>query len=170
VAQLERELKTAPEASETAREAAERAKLLEVVAEERAQMLNEKDKQLADVREVATKYYFRIQELERALADRIRSSKNLNICTSPAFANSIALRTSSTSSPLSKASATSVVLFLEPGLRPPLPFSKGRPRVREWRCGLGFGGRFCLSLSTLYAHQTTSQIIASPRNYFGCRR
>jgi malonyl CoA-acyl carrier protein transacylase len=62
VAQLERELKTA-------REAIERAKLLEVVAAERAQLLNEKDKQLADVREVATKYYFRIQELERALAE-----------------------------------------------------------------------------------------------------
>ena len=62
VAQLEREL-------ETAREAIERAKLLEVVAAERAQLLNEKDKQLADVREVATKYYVRIQELERALAE-----------------------------------------------------------------------------------------------------
>jgi malonyl CoA-acyl carrier protein transacylase len=62
VAQLERELKTA-------REAIERAKLLEVVAAERAQLLNEKDEQLADVREVATKYYFRIQELERALAE-----------------------------------------------------------------------------------------------------
>jgi len=61
VAQLEREL-------ETAREAIERAKLLEVVAAERAQMLNEKDKQLADVREVVTKHYFRIQELERTLA------------------------------------------------------------------------------------------------------
>jgi len=53
VAQLERE-------SETARKAIERAKMLEAVAAERAQLLNEKDKQLADVREVATKYYFRI--------------------------------------------------------------------------------------------------------------
>jgi hypothetical protein len=58
----------------------------------------------------------------------------------PAFANSIALRTSSISSPLSRASATSVVLFLEPGLRPPLP--NGRPRARECGCGLGFGRRF----------------------------
>src|SRR5262249_4699480 len=65
VAQLEREL-------ETAREAIERAKLLEVVAAERAQLLNEKDKQLADVREVATKYYFRIQELERTLAEIVQ--------------------------------------------------------------------------------------------------
>ena len=69
VAQLERELKTAREALEPAREAIERAKLLEVVAAERAQLLNEKDKQLTDVREVATKHYFRIQELERALAE-----------------------------------------------------------------------------------------------------
>jgi malonyl CoA-acyl carrier protein transacylase len=69
VAQLERELETARRELETARESIERAKLLEVVAAERAQLINEKDKQLADVREVATKYYFRIQELERALAD-----------------------------------------------------------------------------------------------------
>ena len=62
VAQLEREL-------ETAREAIERAKLLEVVAAERAHLLNEKDKQLAEVREAATKYYSRIQELERTLAE-----------------------------------------------------------------------------------------------------
>jgi malonyl CoA-acyl carrier protein transacylase len=69
VAQLERELETARRELETAREAIERAKLLEVVAAERAQLLNEKDKQLADVREAATKYYSRIQELERTLAE-----------------------------------------------------------------------------------------------------
>src|SRR5215472_13617077 len=62
VAQLEQEL-------EPARKAMERAKELEVVAAERAHLLNEKDKQLAEVREVATKYYFRIQELERTLAE-----------------------------------------------------------------------------------------------------
>ena len=62
VAQLEREL-------EPARKAIERAKELEVVAAERAHLLNEKDKQLAEVREVATNYYFRIQELERTLAE-----------------------------------------------------------------------------------------------------
>jgi hypothetical protein len=43
-AQLEREL-------ETAREAIERVKVLEVVAAERAQLLNEKDKQLAHLAE-----------------------------------------------------------------------------------------------------------------------
>jgi malonyl CoA-acyl carrier protein transacylase len=69
VAQLEWELATAREALAPAREAIERAKLLEVVAAERAQLLNEKDKQLAEVREAATKYCFRIQELERTLAD-----------------------------------------------------------------------------------------------------
>src|SRR5262245_58803202 len=62
VAQLERE-------SEAARKAIERAKVLEGVAAERAQLLNDKDKQLAEVREAATKYYFRIQELERTLAE-----------------------------------------------------------------------------------------------------
>jgi len=62
VAQLERELVPA-------RKAIERANELEVVATERAHLLNEKDKQLAEVREVATKYYFRIQELERTLAE-----------------------------------------------------------------------------------------------------
>jgi len=69
VAQLERELETARQALEPAREAAERAKLLEVVAAERAQLVNEKDKQLAEVREAATKRYLRIQELERTLAE-----------------------------------------------------------------------------------------------------
>jgi hypothetical protein len=62
VAQLEQEL-------EFGRKAVERAKELEVVAAERAHLLNEKDKQLAEVREAATKYYFRIRELEKALAE-----------------------------------------------------------------------------------------------------
>jgi hypothetical protein len=82
-----------------------------------------------------------------------RRSTTLPRCPSPAvsprFASSIALRTSGTSSPLSSASATTVVLFLEPGLRPPLPFSKGRPRTRECGCGLGCGGRFCPGVSRL---------------------
>ena len=69
VAQLERELETAREALEPARKAIERAKELEVVAMERAHLLNEKDKQLAEVREAATKYHSRIQELERTLAE-----------------------------------------------------------------------------------------------------
>jgi hypothetical protein len=55
--------------SESARKAIERARELEVVAAERAHLLNEKDKELAVVREAATKYWFRIQELERYLAE-----------------------------------------------------------------------------------------------------
>jgi tetratricopeptide (TPR) repeat protein len=55
--------------------------------------------------------------------------RNFNIGPSPAFAMSMAFRTSSCSSSLSKASATRVVLFFEPGLRPGFPFRKGRPRL-----------------------------------------
>ena len=69
LAQLERQVAHLKQELEPARKAIERAKELEVVAAERAHLLNEKDKQLADVREAATKYYFRIQELERTLAE-----------------------------------------------------------------------------------------------------
>jgi malonyl CoA-acyl carrier protein transacylase len=62
VAQLEQEL-------EFGRKAIERAKELEVVAAERAHLLNEKDKELALVRETLTKCLFRNQELEKALAE-----------------------------------------------------------------------------------------------------
>jgi len=62
VAQLEQEL-------EPARKAIERAKELEVVAAERAHLLNEKDKEHALVRETLTKCVFRNQELEKALAE-----------------------------------------------------------------------------------------------------
>jgi hypothetical protein len=72
VAQLKRELETAREALETARGAMERTKLLEVVAAERAHLLNEKDEELAFVRETLTESLteclLRNQELERALA------------------------------------------------------------------------------------------------------
>jgi hypothetical protein len=85
---------------------------------------------------------------------RIRSSKNFNICVSPAFASSIPLRTSSTSSPLSRASATKLVRFLEPGLRPPLPFSKGRPRAGEFGWGLGAAPPLGSGFATLISHST----------------
>jgi len=62
VAQLEQQL-------ETARKAIERVKELEIVAAERAHLLNEKDKELAVVREAVTNRYLRIQELERTLAE-----------------------------------------------------------------------------------------------------
>ena len=53
---------------ETARKAFERARELEVVAAQRADLLNEKDKELAVVREALTERVLRIQELERTLA------------------------------------------------------------------------------------------------------
>src|SRR5215471_3303455 len=62
VAQLEQEL-------ELGRKAIERAMELEVVAAERAHLLNEKDKELALVRETLTKCVSRNQELEKALAE-----------------------------------------------------------------------------------------------------
>ena len=54
---------------ETARKAFERARELEVVAAQRADLLKEKDKELADVREALTQRSVRIQELERTLAE-----------------------------------------------------------------------------------------------------
>jgi hypothetical protein len=53
---------------ETAREAVERVRELEVVAAQRADLLNEKDKELAVVREALTERSLRIQELEHTLA------------------------------------------------------------------------------------------------------
>jgi len=62
IEELEREL-------EPAREAIQRAKQLEAVAFQRAQLLNEKDEELKVVREALTKCTLRIQELEHALAE-----------------------------------------------------------------------------------------------------
>jgi hypothetical protein len=59
---------------------------------------------------------------------KIRSSRNLSICTSPPLASSIAVRTSSTSSPRRSASAIAVVRFFDPGLLPRFPSANGRPR------------------------------------------
>jgi hypothetical protein len=49
--------------------ARKRARELEVVAAERANLLNEKDKELALVRETLTKCLFRNRDLEQALAE-----------------------------------------------------------------------------------------------------
>jgi hypothetical protein len=54
---------------EPARKAIERVKELEIVDAERAHLLNEKDTELAVVREAVTNHYLRIQELERTLAE-----------------------------------------------------------------------------------------------------
>src|SRR5262245_17061745 len=75
VTQLEGELEITRKAIERVKAlevAAERVKALEVAAAERAHLLNEKDKELADVREAATKYALRIQELERTLAEIVQ--------------------------------------------------------------------------------------------------
>ena len=57
VAQLEQELEPARK----------RARELEIVASQRAHLLNEKDKELALVRETLTKCLFRNRDLEQAL-------------------------------------------------------------------------------------------------------
>jgi len=69
IEELERRLAQLEQESEAARKAIERAKVLEAVALERAHLLNEKDKQLAELTEKVHKLYFRIQQLERALAE-----------------------------------------------------------------------------------------------------
>jgi predicted RNase H-like nuclease (RuvC/YqgF family) len=68
LAQLERQVAHLKQELETAREAIGRARELEVVAAQRADLLNEKDKELVDVREALTERVLRIQELERTLA------------------------------------------------------------------------------------------------------
>jgi chromosome segregation ATPase len=65
LAQLERQVAHLKQELEPARKAIERARELEVVAAQRADLLNEKDKELAHVREALTQRSLRIQELER---------------------------------------------------------------------------------------------------------
>jgi len=69
LAQFERQVAHLKQELETARKAFERARELEVVAAQRADLLNEKDKELADVREALTQRSLQIQELERTLAE-----------------------------------------------------------------------------------------------------
>jgi hypothetical protein len=66
VAQLEQELEPA---RKRARELEIRARELETVATQRAQLINEKDEELALVRETLTKCLFRNRDLEQALAE-----------------------------------------------------------------------------------------------------
>ena len=68
IEELEGQLAHLKQELETARKAIERARELEVVAAQRADLLNEKDKELAHVREALTQRSLRIQELERTLA------------------------------------------------------------------------------------------------------
>src|SRR6516165_8335967 len=65
LAQLERQVAHLKQKLEPARK---RARELEIVAAERADLINEKDKELAVIREALTEHSLRIQELERTLA------------------------------------------------------------------------------------------------------
>jgi chromosome segregation ATPase len=65
LAQLERQVAHLKQELEPART---RARELEAVAAQRADLLNEKDRELADVREALSQRSLRIQELERTLA------------------------------------------------------------------------------------------------------
>jgi outer membrane murein-binding lipoprotein Lpp len=69
VAQLERQVAQLKQELEPARKAIERARELEAVAAQRAHFLNEKDEELAALREALTKRSLRIQELEHTLAE-----------------------------------------------------------------------------------------------------
>ena len=69
LAQLERQVAHLKQELETTREAVDRVRELEVVAAQRADLLNEKDKELAVVREALTERSLRIQELEHTLAE-----------------------------------------------------------------------------------------------------
>jgi malonyl CoA-acyl carrier protein transacylase len=69
IEELERQVAQLKQELESARKAIERARELEVVAAQRAHLLNEKDEELAAVREALTKRSLRIQELEHTLAE-----------------------------------------------------------------------------------------------------
>src|SRR3954451_139587 len=69
VGQLEGQVAHLRQELEPARKAIERARELEEVATQRAHLLNEKDDELAVVREALTKRSLRVQELEHTLAE-----------------------------------------------------------------------------------------------------
>ena len=69
IEELQRQVDQLQQEQEAARKAIQRAKELEVVAAQRAHLLNAKDEELAVVREALTKCTLRIQELERTLAE-----------------------------------------------------------------------------------------------------
>jgi hypothetical protein len=75
IEELERQMAQLQQELEPARRAIERARELEVVAAERARLVNEKDEELAMVREVLTKCSLRIQNLERTLAGALAASR-----------------------------------------------------------------------------------------------
>ena len=68
VEELERQVAQLQQELEPARKAIERVRELEAVAAQRAHLVNEKDKELAALREALTERSLRIQELEHTLA------------------------------------------------------------------------------------------------------
>lgn len=68
VDQLERQVARLTQELELTRIAIQRAEELEVVGAERAHLINERDAQLAVLREALTKCSLRVQELEHALS------------------------------------------------------------------------------------------------------
>ena len=68
VAQLERQVAHLKQELEPARKAIERASELEGAVTQRACLLNEKDEELAGMREVLAQHSLRIQELENTLS------------------------------------------------------------------------------------------------------
>jgi malonyl CoA-acyl carrier protein transacylase len=73
IEELERQVARLEQELEPARKAIERARELEVIAAQRAHLLNEKDAELAAVREALTERSLRIQELEHTVAQIGRS-------------------------------------------------------------------------------------------------
>ena len=67
VEELERQVAQLQQELEPARKAIERVRELEAVAAHRAHLVNEKDKELAALREALTERLLRIQELEHTL-------------------------------------------------------------------------------------------------------
>ena len=67
IEELERQVAQLQQELEPARKAIERVRELEVVAAHRAHLVNEKDKELAALREALTERLLRIQELEHTL-------------------------------------------------------------------------------------------------------
>jgi predicted nucleic acid-binding Zn-ribbon protein len=70
VGQLERQVAHWKQELDLALAAIERAKELETVAAQRAHLLNDKDAELATVREALTQCMLRLQELERGSASK----------------------------------------------------------------------------------------------------
>jgi predicted RNase H-like nuclease (RuvC/YqgF family) len=69
IEELERQVAQLKQELEPSRKAIERARELEEVAAQRAHLVNERDKELAALREALTERSLRIQELEHTLAE-----------------------------------------------------------------------------------------------------